>query len=57
MCKCNDSAYKTFIGGDYGHIITGNLNIVRVVNYYLHLRKLMNYGIKFRLPSCLSSNK
>ena len=29
-CKCNDSAYKPFIDGDHGHIVTGNLNIVNV---------------------------
>ena len=32
-CKCNDSAYKSFIHGDHGHIITGNLNIVNDLNF------------------------
>ena len=49
-CECNDSAYKTFINGGHGHIITGNLKIVSD----LHLRKLMGYSTKFRLTSSLS---
>ena len=28
MYRCIDSAYKRFIDGDHGYIITGNLNIV-----------------------------
>ena len=48
-CKCNDSAYKFLIDGEYGHKIAGNLNIVSNLN----LRKIVDYGTKFRQPSCL----
>ena len=48
--KWNDSAYKLFIDGGHGHIITGNLNIVND----LRLRKLTDgYDTKFRPSPCL----
>ena len=48
MYNCNDSVYKLFTEGNYNHIIIGNLNIIS----HLNLRKLMECGTKFRLPSC-----
>lgn len=49
-CKCNEPSLKKFVNTDHGHIITGNLNIVKD----LSLKKIMGYGTKFRIPSKLN---
>lgn len=45
-CLCDNSEFSTFINSHYGHILTGDINIVKD----LELRKIMSYGTKYRLP-------
>lgn len=51
-CFCNDPLYSQYVNSTHGHIITGNLNIVRNDS----LRLLMNYGTMFRIPSKYNVN-
>lgn len=44
-CLCKDVKYNKFINRDYGHIITGDLDIVED----FELRNIMKKGTKFRL--------
>lgn len=51
-CPCTDPNLSKYVNQDHGHIITGDLSIVKDT----FLRKLMRYGTKFRVPSKLHPN-
>ena len=52
ICKCNDYPDK-FINGTYGHILTGDLDIINNPN----LKKLLQNGLNYRdqKPPCKDS--
>ncbi len=52
LCICNSDEYSNFIDKDLGHIVTGNLDIVKDHN----LKRIMSFGTKFRIPICLNHN-
>ena len=43
-CLCSQSEYSKFVNPDFGHIVTGDLDIVK--DY--HLRRCFSFGTKFR---------
>ena len=48
-CNCSES---TFCNVDLGHIVTGNLDIVKNIK----LKKLLTYGPQYRIPTKISWN-
>ena len=49
-CACSEDNYKNFIYEHYGHVFTGNLDLVQNED----LRKVMQFGAKFRLDKKVS---
>jgi len=46
-CICNSEDYKKYINNDFGHIVTGDLNIIN----HEQLKNIMSYGTKYRIPT------
>jgi len=52
-CVCNEPEYRGFVNNHYGHIITGDLNILKNNT----LRELFAYGSKYRFNWKLNKGK
>ena len=52
-CSCSESSYQPYIDPNHGHVITGNLNIIKDP----HLQQLLSYGSKYRLPLYYNKKK
>ena len=52
-CHCKQDRYSSYLDPFYGHIVTGNLNIVEDDN----LRNFMNFGSKYRLDFNYNRNR
>lgn len=50
LCHCAASDFTDYVNEQYGHVVTGNLNIVQ--DHFL--AEIMNLGAKFRLPNATS---
>ena len=47
LCNCHSTALQPFINTHFGHVLTGNLDIITDPS----LKLIMSYGTKYRLPS------